>query len=177
MNVKKEILSWLIYILILVAITFLINNFVGQRTHVKGASMEPQLSDGDNLIVDKISYRFRSPERFEIVVFPYRYERGTYYIKRIVGLPGERIQIADGNIYINDERLEESYGLEAMLNPGIASMPVQLLTDEFFVLGDNRNHSMDSRDARVGILRREDLLGRAWVRIWPFDQIGFIPHQ
>ena len=177
MNVKKEVLSWLIYILILVAITFLINNFVGQRTHVKGASMEPQLSDGDNLIVDKISYRFRSPERFEIVVFPYRYERGTYYIKRVIGLPGERIQIVDGNIYINDERLEENYGLETMLNPGIASMPVQLLTDEFFVLGDNRNHSMDSRDGRVGILRREDFLGRAWVRIWPFDQFGFIPHQ
>ena len=95
-SILKELGGWLIYILVIIGLTYLIITFVGQRTRVSGHSMETTLSDGDNLIVDKISYRFREPERFEIVVFPYQYEENTYYIKRIVGLPGETVQVADG---------------------------------------------------------------------------------
>lgn len=112
--------------------------FVAQRTQVSGASMETTLSDGDQLIVDKISYQFREPERFEIIVFPYQYEAGTYYIKRIIGLPGETVQILDGSVYINGEKLEEHYGNEVMEEAGIAAEPVTLGVDEYFVLGDNR---------------------------------------
>ena len=177
-SILKELGGWLIYILVIIGLTYLIITFVGQRTRVSGHSMETTLSDGDNLIVDKISYRFREPERFEIIVFPYQYEENTYYIKRIIGMPGETVQVADGAVYIDGELLsDEHYGKEAMLDPGIAREPITLGEDEYFVLGDNRNHSADSRDPSVGVLQREDLIGRAWVRIWPFDRIGFIRHD
>ncbi len=87
-DVIKELVGWIVSILLIVAVSYLIVTFVGQRTQVSGSSMETTLSDGDHLIVDKISYRFREPQRYEIVVFPYRYEKNTYYIKRIIGLPG-----------------------------------------------------------------------------------------
>lgn len=176
-SILKELGGWLIYILVIIGLTYLIITFVGQRTRVSGHSMETTLSDGDNLIVDKISYRFREPERFEIVVFPYQYEENTYYIKRIIGLPGETVQVADGIVYINGEPLDENYGNEPMENAGIAGEPITLGSDEYFVLGDNRNHSFDSRDATVGVLKREDLLGRAWIRIWPLDEFGVIRHE
>lgn len=176
-KILREVLGWVIYVVIVFAATYLIVNYVGQRTMVSGDSMEATLHDKDNLIVDKISYRLRDPKRFEIIVFPYQYKEDTYYIKRIIGLPGETIQIIDGYIYINGELLEESYGLEVMNNAGIAREPIQLGADEYFVLGDNRNASSDSRDPSVGVLKRENLIGRAWIRIWPFDSIGVISHD
>lgn len=175
-SIVREILGWVVYILIVIAATYLIVTYVGQRTMVSGDSMEATLHDGDNLIVDKLSYRLREPERFEIVVFPYKHKEDTYYIKRIIGLPGETVQVKDGYVYINDELLEENYGLETMNNPGIADEPILLGEDDYFVLGDNRNASSDSRDPGVGILKREDLIGRAWIRIWPLNSIGVIPH-
>ena len=177
-SIFKEILGWLVYIAILLAAVYVLITYVGQRTEVSGHSMEPTLQHGDNLIVDKISYRFREPERYEIIVFPYQYKENTYYIKRIIGLPGETVQIIDGEVYINGELLaDEHYGKEVMLDPGIAAESITLGDDEYFVLGDNRNHSSDSRDPSVGVLHRMDLIGRAWVRIWPFSDIGFIRHD
>ena len=108
----REIISTALYLLVVVALTFLFVHFVGQRTHVNGDSMNATLQDGDNLIVDKLSYRFSEPERFDIVVFPYQYQEKTYYIKRIIGMPGEIVQIVDGMVYIDGEMLEESYGTE-----------------------------------------------------------------
>jgi signal peptidase I len=139
--------------------------------------MMKTLSDGDNLIVDKISYRFRDPERYDIIVFPFAYEEDTYYIKRIIGLPGETISIVDGYVYINGELLGEDYGREVMMDyDGTAYEmdPVELGEDEYFVLGDNRNNSTDSRDPSVGVLTRDDLIGRAWIRIWPLSDFGVI---
>lgn len=176
-SILRELLGWVLYIAVIVAITYLTITFIGQRTRVSGQSMEATLHDGDNLIVDKISYRFRDPERFEIIVFPYQHKENTYYIKRIIGLPGETVQVIDGYVYINGEKLDEDYGLEVMESAGIAAEPIELGSDEYFVLGDNRNHSSDSRDPSVGILHRKDLIGRAWVRIWPLDSIGVIPHD
>lgn len=173
----KELGGWILYILIIIGLTYFIITFVGQRTKVDGSSMETTLSDGDNLIVDKISYRFRDPERYDIIVFPYRYAENTYYIKRIIGMPGETVQIIDGEVYINGELLGENYGTEVMENAGIAAEPVELGEDEYFVLGDNRNHSSDSRDPSVGVLTRDDLIGRAWVRIYPFSEMGVISHE
>lgn len=154
---------------------FFDHSFVGQRTVVNGVSMQPTLSDGDNLIVDKLSYRFHDPDRFDIIVFPQ--EDGRYFIKRIIGLPGESVRIdEDGFIYINGENLQESYGKEVMRDPGLAKDGIQLGADEYFVLGDNRNDSMDSRMAEVGPIVGERIIGRAWLRIYPFDQIGFLKH-
>ncbi|PWJ51023.1 signal peptidase I [Faecalicatena contorta] len=176
-SIIRELFGWIVYILIIVGLTYLIITFVGQRTRVSGSSMETTLSDGDNLIVDKISYRFGEPKRYEIIVFPYQYEENTYYIKRIIGLPGETVQVMDGDVYINGQKLDENYGNEAMQDSGIAGEPITLGEDEYFVLGDNRNHSADSRDDSVGVLHREDLLGRAWIRIWPFNKFGVIKHE
>ena len=174
----REILSMIGWILFMFCLVFLVTTYVGQRTRVEGHSMEPALSDGDNLIVDKISYRFHDPERFDIIIFPYQWEPNTYYIKRIIGLPGETIQIDDeGNIYIDGEVLQEHYGLERIKNPGSAREPITLGEDEYFVLGDNRNNSEDSRFTQVGVIHRDDIVGRAWLRIYPFDRIGFIRHQ
>ena len=173
----KELLSMLIYIGVVLGVTFLIITFVGQRTHVSGESMKNTLDHGDQLIVDKITYRFRDPERFDIIVFPFHYKENTYYIKRIIGLPGETVQIADGTIYINGEVLEESYGREVMQDPGIAAEPITLGEDEYFVLGDNRNQSSDSRDPSVGLIHRDEIIGRAWLRIWPLNSFGILKHQ
>lgn len=176
----KEIINTLAYLLGVLCLTWLLITFVGQRTEVDGSSMEPMLSHGDNLIVDKISYRFRDPQRFDIIVFPFKYKENTYYIKRIIGLPGETVQIDEkGNIYIDGEILQENYGRE-IIKPeyvGIAAEPVVLGEDEYFVMGDNRNNSSDSRTEIVGNIKREDIVGRAWVRIWPLSKIGVLRHQ
>lgn len=177
-NVIQETISFVLYIAIVFLLTYLVIHYVGQRTQVSGTSMEYTLSDGDNLIVDKISYRFHDPERFDIIVFPFQYKEDTYYIKRIIGLPGETVQIGeDGTIYIDNEKLEESYGREVIQDPGQAVEPIKLGEDEYFVLGDNRNASSDSRDPSVGVIAGEDIIGRAWVRLYPFDKIGFIRHK
>lgn len=174
----KETVSFILYIVAVFVITYLVIHYIGQRTEVSGTSMEYTLSDKDNLIVDKISYRFKEPERFDIIVFPYLYEEDVYYIKRIIGLPGETVQIEeDGTIYVDGAELKESYGREVIQDPGIAAEPIELGEGEYFVLGDNRNASKDSRDPRVGVIKRENIIGRAWLRIYPFSKFGFIKHK
>ncbi len=177
-KVLREILSTSLYLLVVLCITYLVIHFVGQRTQVSGSSMEPKLSNNDNLIVDKITYRFKDPERYDIIVFPFEYEDNTYYIKRIIGLPGETVYIdKEGNIYIDDEVLEEAYGREIIKEPGRAYEPITLGDDEYFVMGDNRNNSTDSRDPSVGNIKKDRIIGRAWLRIWPFNKFGFIKHR
>lgn len=176
----KEVANFVLYIVIVLILTYLVIHYIGQRTEVSGESMENTLDDGDNLIVDKITYRFHDPERFDIIVFPFRLQENTYYIKRIIGMPGETVRIDEnGIIYINGEELIESYGRE-VIRPeklGVAANEIVLGDDEYFVMGDNRNHSSDSRDPSVGNIKREDIIGRAWLRIYPFEKIGFIKHQ
>lgn len=179
MNKKlREILSTSLYLLVVLALTFLVVTYVGQRTKVIGNSMEPMLSDGDNLIVDKITYRFEDPQRFDIIVFPFRYAEKTYYIKRIIGMPGETVYIdEEGTIYIDGEVLAEHYGKEVITDPGRAYEPITLGEDEYFVMGDNRNNSSDSRDPVVGNIHRDEFVGKAWMRIWPLEDMGMIKHQ
>lgn len=177
-GILKEILSTSLYLLVVLLITYLIVQYVGQRTEVVGSSMESTLSDGDNLIVDKISYRFSDPERYDIIVFPFQYEEKTYYIKRIIGMPGETVRIdEDGAIYINGEVLNEYYGKEVIRDPGLAVREVVLGSDEYFVMGDNRNNSTDSRQPSVGNIKKKNILGRAWLRIWPLSKFEFLEHQ
>lgn len=176
-SIFAELFEWIMYIIVIIALTSIVVQYVGQRTQVCGASMEPTLHDGDNLIVDKLSYRFNEPERYDIIVFPYKYEENTYYIKRIIGLPGEAVQIVDGVVEINGKVLGENYGNEIMEYSGIATEKIILGPDEYFVLGDNRNHSSDSRDRSVGVLTRDQLLGKAWIRIWPLNSLEVIRHD
>ena len=176
MNAERKkrcaLIDFILYVVVVFAAAFFIILFVGQRTVVSGSSMQPTLNNGDNLIVDKLTYRFHEPERFDIIVFPY--QDGTYYIKRIIGLPGETVRIdEEGSIYINGERLQESYGKEVIKNPGCAIEEITLDDDSYFVLGDNRNKSMDTgqgkmadlsvyKDRRAGWVDRKD--DRKWKR-------------
>ena len=179
-RIMRELLNTAIYLLCVLGAVWLVITFVGQRTEVEGASMENTLHNGDNLIVDKLSYRFHDPERFDIIVFPFQFQDNTYYIKRIIGLPGETVQIMDdGSIYINGEKLEENYGME-VIKPetiGRAAEPIELGDDEYFVMGDNRNNSSDSRTDMVGNIKRENIIVKAWLRIWPVSDFGVLQHQ
>lgn len=178
LKVLKEVISTSLYILCILVLTWLVITFVCQKTVVIGTSMNNMLQEGDQIIVDKVSYRFHEPERFDIVVFPYKQAKDTYYIKRVIGLPGETVQIDDsGAIYIDGEVLTESYGMEVMKSPGRAAEPVTLGAGEYFVLGDNRNDSQDSRDMNVGNVKKSKMLGKAWLRVWPFNSFGVLKHQ
>lgn len=172
----RELVSTLVYLVVVCAAVFLILHFVGQRTVVNGPSMENTLYDGQNLIMDKLSYHFGDPERFDIVIFPGPEVDGErpYYIKRVIGLPGETIQIVDGKVNINGEPLESDvYGITDYIDyAGIAEDPFVLAKDEYFCLGDNRPISQDSRYEEVGPVHRDEFVGKVWIRIWPFDQFG-----
>ncbi|MBO4457541.1 MAG: signal peptidase I [Butyrivibrio sp.] len=176
-NLFKEIFNTVIYLAVIFVMTYLFITFVAQRTKVDGMSMESTLHDEDSLLIEKISYRFGDPKRFDIVVFPYsdEYTDEVYFIKRVIGLPGERVRIDyDGNIYINDQILEENYGKEVIADPGRAAEEIVLGEDEYFVMGDNRNNSKDGRDPSVGNIKKSDFLGRAFFRIYPFSDFGSI---
>lgn len=175
-NVVKELVGMVLYIAFVVLVVWFIITFVGQRTEVSGSSMYNTLEDRDNLWINKLSYRFNDPKRFDIVVFPYD-DSSVFYIKRIIGLPGERIRIeSDGTIYVNNEPLEEDYGYETISSNmrGRAKSNIILGEDEYFVMGDNRNDSKDSRFEEVGNIHRDELEGKAVFRIWPLSKFGKI---
>ncbi len=175
MKVFKNIL--LLLGALLMAILF--TRFVAMRSVVDGSSMEPTLYHGDQLFIDRISYRFHDPARYDIIVFPgIAPEEGgkaPYYIKRVIGLPGEEICIREGRVWINGTPLQEinEESFETMQDAGMAGDPYVIPDRTYFVLGDNRNHSRDSRDPLLGPVRREDLLGKVLVRIWPPKRIGW----
>lgn len=183
MEDKETFFSWLIRtsfeFLLCIGIAFVIaygvTAYIGQHTRVDGISMEDTLHDRDFLIIDKLTYHFKEPERFDIIVFPF--EENVFYIKRIIGLPGETIQIDGTEIIINGQVLKEDYGKEPVKNPGNAWEEIRLGPEEYFVMGDNRNHSVDSRFSEVGPITRDRILGRAWFRFFPFNRIGILKHQ
>ncbi len=173
-NILREVIEMFIYVVFVIVAVWVVITFVGQRTEVSGDSMYNTLEDGDNLWIDKLSYRFKDPERYDIVVFPY-HDSEVFYIKRIIGLPGETIRIdEEGNIYINGKILEEDYGYET-ISPnmiGRADEDIKLGEDEYFVMGDNRNDSKDSRFEEVGNIHRNEFEGKVAIRIWPFSKFG-----
>ncbi|MSS63064.1 signal peptidase I [Lachnospiraceae bacterium WCA-693-APC-MOT-I] len=169
-SVLRELL---IYAIIVVVCIFIIPRYVIQRTIVSGSSMENTLFSDDNLLVEKVSYHFVDPKRFDVVVFyPYGRAAGEYYVKRVIGLPGETIQIKGNDIYINGKKIEEHYGKDPITYQGIASEPLKLGDDEFFLMGDNRKVSFDSRYEEVGPVHRDLLEGKAIIRIWPLKDFG-----
>ena len=173
---KKKYL-WIIetacYFLIFLLCIFVVPRYVAQRTVVSGNSMRDTLYNKDNLIVEKVTYHFNNPERYDIIILDPQEDEEEYYVKRVIGLPGENIQVKEGMVYINGELLEgEHYGKEIIMDPGIAKDEITLGEDEYFVMGDNRNGSTDSRE--IGPIKREQIKGRAIFRIWPFKRFGTI---
>jgi len=168
----------IVYAVIIVLCVTIVPRYVIQRTQVSGISMMKTLEDEESLLVEKVSYYFNNPSRFDIITFyPKGRDHEEYYIKRVIGLPGETVQITGNTIYINGRVLEEHYGREAMEDGGIAEEPVKLGRDEFFVLGDNRNDSIDSRSEEVGVVKKENIDGHAILRIYPFSKFGTIQNK
>ena len=154
-----------------------VTTYVAHQTTVEGESMEPTLTDGDSVIIQRLSYYFTDPKRYDVVVFPVSYDDGTakktYYIKRVIGLPGETVQIIDGSVYINNEKLDDDvYGAAAINEAGIAENPLVLGENQYFVMGDNRNMSTDSRNSYVGLVNKNDIIGEAWLCTWPLNHFG-----
>ncbi len=163
--------AFLIAMVIIVPIRY----FLVQPFFVRGASMEPTFDDGEYLVIDQLSYRWREPARGEVIVFKFPLQPSQFFIKRIVGLPGEHIQIHDSQIIVENEEHPEGVLLdEAEYLPGTVrtggQVDTQLGADEYFVLGDNRPASSDSRS--WGVLDKNEIVGRVWVRAWPVDRLG-----
>ncbi len=170
----KDLLSTLLSLVIMAGAVLVILNFVGNRVSVDGTSMNMTLNDHDQLVEDRFTYTFlREPKRFEIVIFKLKNDPSTSYIKRIIGLPGETVQIINSVIYINGQELKEDYGQGVYFLAGAAAEPIKLGENEYFVLGDNRNNSIDSRYA-VGKVNRSQITGRAIFRLWPLSSFGSV---
>lgn len=158
------------------AIIIPIRYYLIQPFYVKGASMEPNFYDKEYLIIDEISYRFHEPARGDIIVFRYPRNQEEYFIKRVIGLPGEKVQIKDGFVYIYNRadsegvKLEETYLAAEEKTYGLNEETVSLNHDQYYVLGDNRNSSKDSRS--FGPVDKKLITGRVLLRGWPFDRIN-----
>ena len=173
-SIVREGISWFLFLALFILIIYLLVNFIGERAQVSGDAMEPALCNGDYILLDKFSYRFTNPKRFDVVLFPFEYQDDVNYLGRVIGLPGETVQIQDGQIYINGKVLEEDYGKEEIRNAGLASSVITLGQDEYFVLGDNRNNCTDSREPSVGNISARDIIGKAVCCIWPSQRAGLL---
>lgn len=152
-----------------------IRSFIMQPFFVDGKSMEPNFYDGDYLIVDEVSYKFWEPKRGDVIIFHYPYDTKEFYIKRIIGLPGEKIEIKDNKIIIyNNENKDGMFINENVYIPDSTvtsgSYARELKNDEYYVLGDNRGASSDSRF--WGVLEKRFIVGKAWIRAWPFNDFS-----
>lgn len=172
---NKLIKEIIFYVVLLILCIKIIPEYVLEKTYVDGTSMEKTLHNKNYLLTDKLTLVFDDPDRFDIVVLkPFGEDVEEDYIKRVIGLPGETIQVINDTILINGEVLKDKYKWEAMKSGGIAETPILLGKDEYFVMGDNRNDSGDSREEWIGPIKRKDICGRAFLRIWPLDEFGLI---
>lgn len=171
----KEIFSWIIEIAIVLMMAFVLVYFIGMRTSVVGQSMSETLENGDQILVNRFMYKVIGPKANDVIVFlPNGNEKSHYYVKRVIGVPGDTVQIKDGRIYVNGTEFTEKVDVASIEDAGLAADAVTLDDDEYFVLGDNRNNSEDSRYANIGNIKREYIIGKAWFVISTGDRFGFI---
>lgn len=174
-QLKREVIIWAVEIILVIFLAYLTTSYGVEKTTVVGTSMEQTLVNGDKLIINKMVYRFTSPKRFDIIVFKNSGKEYNYYtIRRVVGLPGETVQIMDGKVYIDGNELKEEILVEKMVSAGLAKEPVTLGEDEYFVLGDNRNGSEDSRFGNVGNITKDSIVGKAWLRLNSFNFVHLL---
>lgn len=171
--VLKEIMSFVKELAIIMCVLLLVVKFVAEPSTVSGSSMMPTLEDGNMLILEKITQRFGEFKRNDIIVFNYEQEN-KYFIKRIIGLPGEKIEIKNGKVYINDEEHIEKIKLDVIAEYGNVEFPVTVPKESYFVMGDNRNNSKDSRFESVGMVSKDKILGKVFVRMFPFNEFGSV---
>lgn len=171
----REVIAWIIEIAIALLLAFVLVYFVGLRTSVVGRSMEPTLYSGDEILVDRFRYKLVDPRQDDIVVFlPNGNEKSHFYVKRVLAVPGDTVEIRKGIIYINGEPYEGEMEYSSIEDPGIASEPVELAQDEFFVIGDDPDSSEDSRFANVGNIKKEYIIGKVWFVLKPRSRMGIL---
>ena len=171
----REIGNYLFGIVVAVSIAFFLVYSFGMRTSVIGVSMENTLYNGQTIFVNQIAYLLFPPKAGDVVIFlPNGNINTHYYVKRVVGVPGDTVEFRDGRLYVNGV-MEEDVGYDKVADPGIAEEPVLIGMDEFFVLGDNRNNSEDSRSGNIGLVKRSQIIGKAWLHMEHEEEgIGFI---
>ncbi|HHW70012.1 MAG TPA: signal peptidase I [Clostridiales bacterium] len=165
---KTELIEWIQAIIIALVLSIIIKTFIFEVILVDGYSMFPTLHERDRIIVNKLAYRISTPKRGDIVIFRNPGNMKQNYIKRVIGVPGDRIEIRDGTVFVNGEAIQEDYIYESPLTDFQEEVVPK---DTIFVLGDNRNFSKDSRDPSVGFVPLENVLGKAKIRIWPLTDI------
>lgn len=175
-TVLKEILSWAIGIFAAILLAFVVVYCVGMTTSVIGISMKPTLENGEKIMVNRFVYKIFSPKQGDVIVFvPNGSMNSHYYVKRVVGTPGDTVQIIDGHLYINGELYVDEDKYDEMAQAGIAENEITLGRGEYFVLGDNRNNSEDSRSANIGIINKQNIVGKAWIHLGEGENtIGFV---
>ena len=165
----------MIEIAIILVIAFVFVYFIGMRTSVVGQSMTKTLENGDSILVNRFIYKVTNPKANDVIVFlPNGNEKSHYYVKRVIGVPGDTVQMKDGTVYINGTEFEEKVDVAAMEEAGLAGDAITLQENEYFVLGDNRNNSEDSRYANIGNIKKEYIIGKAWFVISTNSRFGFI---
>lgn len=174
--IVKEIFSWFFWIFASAFLAIVLMIVFGLRTNIIGNSMEPNLYSGQHILINRLIYSVSSPKMGDVVAFlPNGNEKSHYYVKRVIGVPGDTIQIINGRVYINNVQLEENYNYDKIADPGIAINPIYLNDDEFFVLGDNRNFSEDSRSGNIGVVYKQYMIGKVWFKVSEqLDKIGFV---
>lgn len=172
----KEIAGFAFWIALSVFVALVLNFEFGLRTNVIGNSMEPGLFSGQQILVDRLIYSISEPKYKDVIAFvPNGNEKSHYYIKRVIGVPGDTIVIRDGYVYINGVKLDEGDTYDKIANPGIAESEIYLGTEEYFVLGDNRNFSEDSRFGNIGIVNKSFVIGKVWFKLSDnLESIGFV---
>lgn len=171
-NKLRQAVKWIVDIVVVIAFAWFLVYAYGTQVAIAGHSMLPVLTSGDVVFMDRLVYDFRTPGRFDVVVF--EREDQKMNTKRIIGLPGETLQIKDGEVYIDGERLKQPEGLGAVSLSGLAEKPVLLAEDEYFLLGDNRDSSEDSRFSNIGNVKRTQIQGKVWFRIQPVVKMEII---
>ena len=173
-SMMEELWEYVKMIVFVVVIVFIINNVLLINARIPSESMEKTIMTGDRVFGNRLAYMTKDPERFDIVIFKYPDDESQLFIKRIIGLPGDKVEIIDGKVYINDKELKSDvYGITDYIDyPGIAEEPITLGDDEYFCLGDNRPVSQDSRYKEVGPVKRSIIVGKVWIRIWPLTKFG-----
>lgn len=173
-SIPQQIFLWVFQIVIVVLFAFVLVYFFGQTRACIGQSMSTTIEGGDAVLLDGLSYKLGNPKRNDVIAFQLNGNReGASSIKRILGLPGETIQIKDGMIYIDGEIYLEKKDYPAMTDAGLAEEPITLGTNQYFVLGDNRNNSEDSRYADIGMIKKRYIAGKIWFTCAPFEKLGF----
>lgn len=173
----KNLVEWAIAAVLAFALFLFIRHFVFRVADVNGHSMEPTLSHGDFVLLSKVGYWFGEPQSGDIIAFPFRGDPSYHYIKRIIGTPGDVIDFQNGSFIVNGALPYYDFpsdGLLSFVSPGDIEFPFTVDDGLFFVLGDNRGSSKDSRYQAVGLISKQDMLGRAVFRIWPLNRIGVV---